>query len=709
MALGAVRARIAAAVRSTVVVPPTLGAVTLHPHQVEAAALLLERCRRLGGALLADPVGAGKTYTALACAPFYPATTVVAPAVLRDTWRRALDRSEQQATWLSMEGLSRVVPPPPPPRSLVIVDEAHHARNPATRRYQSLARLSWGADVVLLTATPIHNTAHDLDALLALFTRPAPNAATAVTLRRSVPALPGTPRVRPIQWIENPAPPALLGPILALPPPLPADDAGQAHALGILGLLRQWLSSQAALQRSLRRRRLAAAAMQHLVERGEAPTRAAVRRCVVGDGALQTTLGFDASATPRPDEWHRTLSRWINALDDLLALLRATPDADATRTDALLEMLKEPPNTPAVAFTHSAATAQEFFRRLHPSRRTAGIWGPNAWVASGPVPRSDVLARLRPNTLGTADRDPMRVDLLISTDVLSEGVDLQAAGVLVHLDLPWTPARLEQRIGRLRRPGSPHAEVAQYAFRLPSVAERSLHLIRRLCDKARTSRTVAGIDLDMLHTDGAGRTATSALERTLDLVREWTTSDTTRDPCVTACVSAPRCAGCVVAVLRQGSATFLVALDEAGVTFDPARIVRLLEASSAVEPAPRASDTAGAERRVARWCREHEVLRDATAGSSPTRNAVLRRLHELGARATRSDRNAALHIVARAVSLVRRCSGAGAELFLGEWLAQDPRDQAAIEALIARIEPRVRPTDEHPRIVPIAILALVKG
>ncbi|MBL8960309.1 MAG: hypothetical protein JNJ98_10690, partial [Gemmatimonadetes bacterium] len=190
------------AVRSTVVVPPTLGAVTLRPHQVEAAALVLERCRRLGGALLADPVGAGKTYTALACAPFYASTTVVAPAVLRDTWRRAIERTGLRATWLSIESLSRATPPLPPPRSLVIVDEAHHARNPATRRYQSLARLTWGADVLLLTATPVHNTARDLDALTALFTHPAPHTAAAVTLRRTLPALPGTPRVRPIQWVD---------------------------------------------------------------------------------------------------------------------------------------------------------------------------------------------------------------------------------------------------------------------------------------------------------------------------------------------------------------------------------------------------------------------------------------------------------------------------------------------------------------------------
>ncbi|MBK8250627.1 MAG: DEAD/DEAH box helicase [Gemmatimonadetes bacterium] len=710
MALGAVRARIAEAVRSSVVVPPTLGAVTLRPHQVEAAALVLDRCRRLGGALLADPVGAGKTYTAIACAAFYHTTTVVAPAVLRDTWRRALDRTGQQATWHSLESLSRTVPPLPPPRSLVIVDEAHHARNPATRRYQSLARLTWGADVVLLTATPIHNSARDLEALVELFARRAPGTADAVTLRRSDPALPGMPRVRAVQWLENPATSALLAPILSLPPPLPADGAGHAHALGVLSLVRQWLSSQAALERSLRRRRLAAEAMQLLVERGDAPTLAAVRRCVVGDDALQFSLGFDSSPAPRPDEWHRTLARWIAALDDLLALLRSQPDADARRADAILNALRDPSHSPAIAFTHSAATAQAVFRRLHQSRRTAGIWGPHAWVASGRVPRADILERLRPNRPEARDRDPMRVDLLVSTDVLSEGVDLQAAGTLVHLDLPWTPARLEQRLGRLRRPGSPHAEVVQYAFRLPTMAERFLRLIRRLCDKARTSRTAAGIDLDTLNPGTSRFDAKSTLERALDAVRPWRSNDPTAAACVTACACAPRSAGCVVAVLEQGAARFLMALDGAGVTFDLVRITQLLEASSGAKPGSCVGRHAtAAERRVRRWCREQEVLGDVASLGTPIRRAALRRLHEVGARAARSDRPVTLASVAHAVSLVRRAGGAGAERFLGDWLALGSRDLAAIHALIEEMQPRVRPADEVTRIVPIAILALVQG
>src|SRR5205823_6448683 len=61
----------------------------------------------------------------------------------------------------------RFVPQPDRER-LLIVDEAHAFRNPATQRYDALARRSIGAKVLLVTATPICNSPDDLAALVAL-------------------------------------------------------------------------------------------------------------------------------------------------------------------------------------------------------------------------------------------------------------------------------------------------------------------------------------------------------------------------------------------------------------------------------------------------------------------------------------------------------------------------------------------------------------
>ncbi len=93
---------------------------------------------------------------------------VVAPAVLRDMWRRALGAAGVRAEFITYTALSRGRMPIGA-FTLVVLDEAHHARTPGARRYAALAALAAGAQVLALTATPVHNKRDDLAAILALF------------------------------------------------------------------------------------------------------------------------------------------------------------------------------------------------------------------------------------------------------------------------------------------------------------------------------------------------------------------------------------------------------------------------------------------------------------------------------------------------------------------------------------------------------------
>ena len=72
--------------------------------------------------------------------------------------------------------------------------------------------------------------------------------------------------------------------------------------------------------------------------------------------------------------------------------------------------------------------------------------------------KAQAAARFAPDTAGTsADSD--LTDLLISTDVLAEGVNLQQARHIINYDMPWNPMRLVQRHGRIDRIGSQHSRV----------------------------------------------------------------------------------------------------------------------------------------------------------------------------------------------------------------------------------------------------------
>ena len=59
-----------------------------------------------------------------------------------------------------------------------------------------------------------------------------------------------------------------------------------------------------------------------------------------------------------------------------------------------------------------------------------------------------------------AERDEVRLafmrgefQIIVTTDAGNEGIDLQAAHVLVNYDIPWSLVRLEQRMGRIHRVG----------------------------------------------------------------------------------------------------------------------------------------------------------------------------------------------------------------------------------------------------------------
>ena len=79
-----------------------------------------------------------------------------------------------------------------------------------------------------------------------------------------------------------------------------------------------------------------------------------------------------------------------------------------------------------------------------------------------PDERTAMLARFSPQTVVRPDYDPPdgEVDLLLSTDVLSEGQNLQQAGCVLSYDMPWNPQRVVQRNGRIIRLLSPHDEVS---------------------------------------------------------------------------------------------------------------------------------------------------------------------------------------------------------------------------------------------------------
>lgn len=137
---------------------------------------------------------------------------------------------------------------------------------------------------------------------------------------------------------------------------------------------------------------------------------------------------------------------------------------------AFLEFLNElPPGEKVVIFAFYRGTLRYLDRRL-------GAAGYRCAMIHGGIPAAE-----RKNEIFRF-RDDSKVRVLLSSEVGSEGLNLQFARVLVNYDLPWNPMKIEQRIGRIDRVGQKGDKLAIVHFKIVGTIEERLYerLHRRL-------------------------------------------------------------------------------------------------------------------------------------------------------------------------------------------------------------------------------------
>ena len=469
-----------------------VGSISLKPHQISAVTRLQTSLDQFGGALLCDEVGMGKTYVATAIAQRYSDCLVVSPASLTSMWRDALTVTRTTARLLTFEALSRAdtdgfhgrrksVQQRP---DLIVVDEAHHVRNPGTNRFFALASLARGARVLLLSATPIHNRRADLVALLSLFLGSRARTMTSAELalcvvRREQDQLQGTldiPEVLAAVRHQLSDDQRVVEALMNLPPPLPVRDGGLGGVLIGRGLVHQWASSEAALHEAVRKRIARATAMCASLEAGTYPTERELETWTYGDGALQ--LGFPellSTFTANHADLLVAVRRHLDALLAFHVRFARNNALDAERAQIIGRIRSSRPGSKIVAFAQYSETVSILFRELAHAGRVAMLTSHGARVAGGALTRNEAIGRFAPRANHYRAPGPAEsIDLLLTTDILSEGVNLQDAQVVVHLDLPWTPARMEQRVGRVARMGSRHRQVHVHLLRPPKSAEAVL-------------------------------------------------------------------------------------------------------------------------------------------------------------------------------------------------------------------------------------------
>lgn len=151
-------------------------------------------------------------------------------------------------------------------------------------------------------------------------------------------------------------------------------------------------------------------------------------------------------------------------LDEVVRFLEETKKFAASHDDKLnklkrLVASKDMTNQKILIFTEFADTARYLLAEL----QRAGQQGVAELDSSSKVDRAHVIRRFSPFYNGSSSAQLKKVGeedirILIATDVLSEGLNLQDATRLINYDIHWNPVRLMQRIGRIDRRMNPETE-----------------------------------------------------------------------------------------------------------------------------------------------------------------------------------------------------------------------------------------------------------
>lgn len=204
----------------------------------------------------------------------------------------------------------------------------------------------------------------------------------------------------------------------------------------------------------------------------------------------------------------------LNEVVDFISELRKFKAVHDDKLKALVKLLKTDPvlkEHKVIIFTEFMTTAHYLKKELEDT----GILGLDEVDSSDKRDRGDVITQFAPYYNGIsskelADKKKKETRVLISTDVLSEGLNLQDATRLINYDLHWNPVRLMQRIGRVDRRLDPHIEqiilaehpeqkairgsVAYWNFLPPEELETLLKLYSKVSHKTLRISKVFGIE-----------------------------------------------------------------------------------------------------------------------------------------------------------------------------------------------------------------------
>lgn len=215
--------------------------------------------------------------------------------------------------------------------------------------------------------------------------------------------------------------------------------------------------------------------------------------------ALDSLPRVDASAYKVVD-LSRVVAEDLEILRSMFRLVEDIAIIEDPKILELVELLKAKKGKKIVVFSYFQDTIRYIAGALEgPFANMLEGW---RWeIVDGgvhPHRRSAILRRFAPKSQKVEVKPENEIDLLLATDVLSEGQNLQDADTLINFDLHWNPTRMIQRAGRIDRLGSPFEEIHIHNFYPEDGLEELLGLVERLSEKIIQIDRNVGLDASIL-------------------------------------------------------------------------------------------------------------------------------------------------------------------------------------------------------------------
>ena len=180
--------------------------------------------------------------------------------------------------------------------------------------------------------------------------------------------------------------------------------------------------------------------------------------------ALEELLEQDKLLALAPSDFHKDYAQKLQTdRANLQALLdkweQITQDPKLDKLKAFLD--SQEPTQKVVIFTEAKSSSEYLYTQLESTHLRSQI----LHIHSGN--RDELESSIRANFDANYPKDKQQNTkrVIITTDVLAEGINLHRANIIINYDTPYNATRLMQRIGRINRIGTPHKQIHIYNFK----------------------------------------------------------------------------------------------------------------------------------------------------------------------------------------------------------------------------------------------------